>query len=279
MNRKTWCIGLSLGGCTMPDKQPKAWWLRLGSLLLGLMLSCHALGQTKPVWAGRFETPSATVPAPWRMVTFPKLTPTAYRVVMWDGVMAIEAHADASMSLMGRSIDVDLSQTPVLCWRWRIDRLISKADMRQKSGDDYAARVYVAFGLPTSSMSLATRAKLALARSLYGDLVPDGALNYVWDKGPVGTWQPNVYTDRTHMKVQRSGAAQLGVWVTERVNVAHDAQGMFGPISVQDLRLNLLAVATDTDNTGESAVAGFADLHFVAATAPCEFPLLSPSKP
>lgn len=276
MNRKTLCIGLSLWGCSMLDKQPKAWWLRLGSFVLGLMLSCHALGQTKPVWAGRFETPSATVPAPWRMVTFPKLTPTAYRVVMWDGVMGMEARADASMSLMGRSIEVDLSQTPVLCWRWRVDRLISKADMRQKSGDDYAARVYVAFSLPASSMSFATRAKLKLARTLYGDVVPDGAINYVWDKLPVGTWLPNAYTDRTQMKVQRSGAAQLGTWVTERVNVAQDALSVFGPLSVQDLRLNLLAVATDTDNTGESAVAGFADLHFVAAAAPCEFPSTTP---
>ena len=255
----------------MHDPGLKALWRRIGSCLLGLLLSCHALGQTKPVWAGRFETPSATVPAPWQMVTFPKLTPTAYRVVMWDGVMAIESRANASMSLMGRSIDVDLSQTPVLCWRWRVERLISKADMRQKSGDDYAARVYVAFSLPTSSMSLATRAKLKLARTLYGDLVPDGAINYVWDQLPVGTWLPNAYTDRTQMKVQRSGAAQLGTWVTERVSVAQDAQNAFGPLSLHDLRLNLLAVATDTDNTGESAVAGFADLHFVAANAPCEF--------
>ena len=256
----------------MHDACLKVLWARCGLLLIGLLLSSYAVAQTKSVWAGRFEAPAATVPAPWQMVTFPKLTPTAYRVVMWDGVMAIEARADASMSLMGRSIDVDLGQTPVLCWRWRVERLISKADMRQKSGDDYAARVYVAFSLPTSSMSFATRAKLKLARSLYGDMVPDGAINYVWDKLPVGTWQPNAYTDRTQMKVQRSGATQLSTWVTERVNVVDDAQRVFGPISTQDLRLNLLAVATDTDNTGESAVAGFADLHFVAATAPCEFP-------
>jgi hypothetical protein len=32
-----------------------------------------------------------------------------------------------------------------------------------------------------------------------------------------------------------------------------------------------LAVASDTDNTGETARAGFADLHFVGAEEPCEF--------
>jgi hypothetical protein len=33
----------------------------------------------------------------------------------------------------------------------------------------------------------------------------------------------------------------------------------------------LLAVTADTDNTGEQAHAGFADVHFVARAAPCGF--------
>jgi hypothetical protein len=31
-----------------------------------------------------------------------------------------------------------------------------------------------------------------------------------------------------------------------------------------------MALTADTDNTGESARAGFADIHFVAEDAPCE---------
>lgn len=243
------------------------------------------MANAQTVWVGRFQVPSAQpsssapvqLPAPWRVVPISKLKPTAYRSLLWDGVPAIQARADSSMALLAREVQVDLAQTPVLCWRWRVENLISQADMFKKSGDDYPARVYVAFSLPASSMSLAVRAKLKLARAIYGDLVPDGAINYVWDKdNPVGTLQPNAYTDRTHMKVQRSGGLQLGQWVMERVNVWEDAQRAFGPLSTQDLRLNVLAVASDTDNTGETAVAGFADLHFVPAQAACEFTSLQP---
>lgn len=243
--------------------------------VLGLF-ALHAVAQT--VWVGRFQAPADQLPEPWRLVTINKLKPTAYRVLSWDGVQAIEARAEASMALLAREVQVDLSQTPVLCWRWRVENLVNQADMLKKSGDDYPARVYVAFSLPPSNMSFAVRAKLKIARSLYGDLVPDGALNYVWDnKSPVGTMHPNVYTDRTHMKVQRSGAAQLGTWVNERVNVLDDAPRVFGlNAETPGLRLSLLAVASDTDNTAESARAGFADLHFVPATAACEFTPLKP---
>jgi hypothetical protein len=67
------------------------------------------------------------------------------------------------------------------------------------------------------------------------------------------------------MVVQRTGGADAGRWVWERRDVRADALRLFGP-SATPVQI---AVTADTDNTGESARAGFADLHFVAATAPC----------
>jgi hypothetical protein len=87
----------------------------------------------------------------------------------------------------------------------------------------------------------------------------------VWDnRHPVGTVRPNAYTDRTRMHVQRSGAADAGRWVQERRDVARDAAA-FG----EGVRAVQIAVTADTDNTGETARAAFADLHWVAADAPC----------
>lgn len=100
--------------------------------------------------------------------------------------------------------------------------------------------------------------------------MPDAALNYVWDnRNPVGTRRPNAYTDRTLMVVQRSGDGQAGRWVVERADVLADAIRAFGS---ERPTARLLAVASDTDNTGERARAGFADLHFVARASPCAFP-------
>jgi hypothetical protein len=195
---------------------------------------------------------------------------TRYRIRHWDGVMAIEANADASMSLLARPVQTDLTKTPWLCWRWRVEAPLVAADMKRQSGDDYAARVYVAFNLPDAALSWSDWLKLAVARGRYGDQVPDAAINYVWDnRYPVGTWMPNAYAGQTRMHVLQSGTGNAGHWQVERRNLLQDAQQAFG---TQDVRLTMVAVASDTDNTGEHAHAGFADLHFADADSACDFP-------
>jgi hypothetical protein len=239
--------------------------------LAACLVVTPVLGQDTTDYVGRFDAALSAPPVPWRVIRLDqRVPPTQYRVISWDGVAAVEAIADASMALLARPLDVDLARTPVLCWRWRVDAPLNTADMATKRGDDYAARVYVAFSLPAEAMSFATRAKLMLARGLYGDHVPDAALNYVWDnRYPVGTQRPNAYTDRTRMIVLRSGPLHAVAWVTERRDVLRDAMQAFGTDRV---RPTLLAVAADTDNTGEHARSGFADLHFVPRDAECAFP-------
>jgi hypothetical protein len=246
---------------------------RITSILLHacvVLMFCATQAQGQSVVVGRFVVPTALVPAPWEVIRLDqRVAPTQYRVVSWDGVPAVEARAEASMALLARPLEVDLVATPVLCWRWRVDGVVKTADMATKQGDDYAARVYVAFKLPAQAMSLATRARLGLARAIYGPHVPDAAINYVWDnQHAVGTRQANAYTDRTWMIVQRSGTGQAGAWVNERVNVLSDAQQIFG---AEKIRASLLALAADTDNTGERTRSGFADLHFVRQDAACDF--------
>ena len=222
----------------------------------------------EPHWVGRFSASDSAIPAPWKIEHIDqRVPPTEYRLRQWDGVVAIEAKAKKSMALLGRNVAVDLKKTPILCWQWRIDAPVASADMTRKSGDDYAARVYLTFAVPPDQLSFATRAKLRLARSIYGGQVPDAALNYVWDnRHPVGTVQDNAYTDRARMLVLRSGAEQAGIWVQERRNVLADFHRAFGDISGE---LKGLAIASDTDNTGEEAHAGFADFRFVATEAAC----------
>lgn len=215
------------------------------------------------VWVGRFERDLA----PWQEVRLnDKLRPNQFTLREWDGASALEVRSSGSMSLLARPLQVDLQRTPVLCWRWRIDAPLKSADLTQRRGDDYAARVYVSLALPDADKSLALRAQLSLARSIWGPSVPDAALNYVWDNThPVGTERPNVYTDRTTMIVLRSGADYAGRWVQERRDIGRDVARLHGASA----RPVQLAITADTDNTGETARAGFADLHWVPAQAPC----------
>lgn len=218
-----------------------------------------------PVWLGSF----AGGLEPFVEVRLkPELTPNRFTRERWDGVDALVVRAQASMSLMARPVTVDFRQTPILCWRWRVDAPLKTADMQTRAGDDYAARLYLSLRLPDADKSLALRAQLRLARALFGPQVPDAALNYVWDnRHPVGTEAPNAYTERTRMVVLRSGPADAGRWVDERRDVAADARRWFG----LGAEAQQLAVTADTDNTGETATAGFAQIHAVAADQPCQF--------
>jgi hypothetical protein len=193
------------------------------------------------------------------------LRPNRFEVNAETAVLSISSQS--SMSLWARPIEVDLAARPVLCWRWRISGPLKSADMRKKTGDDYAARLYVAFRLPPESLDWSTRAQLAIARRLHGNAVPDAALNYVWDnRYPAGHHAPNAYTSQTRMVVQRTGASMAGQWVQERRNLADDVKTWL-PTGAKPV---LLAVAADTDNTGESVVTEFSALKLVGLQESCQ---------
>ena len=227
-----------------------------------------ALAASAPVWIGQFSG-SGAPPAPWRLVRLGSAKPTSYRVANLGGRPALEARVDSSMALMARPMTVDLSRTPILCWRWFIEAPVAKADMTRRRGDDYAARVYVSFDMPEATLSAATKFKLRLARSLYGKTVPDAAVTYVWDnRHPVGTARKSPYTDRSQLIVAETGSKRAGTWVTERENVASDFSHAFGGKPGKPVQL---AVAADGDNTRSRGRAGFADIHFVSPDQACAF--------
>jgi len=240
--------------------------------LAALLAVLPSLASAESVWVGRFAPDGARIPAPWAVQQLDdKIAPTRYALRLWDGVPAIEAQAKKSMALLGRPVEVDLARTPFLCWQWRVDAPLRTADMKTRAGDDYAARVYVSFAIPPDQMSFGTRTKLSIARSIWGDHVPDAALNYVWDNThPVGTLADNAYTERSRMWVLRSGGGEAGRWVHERRDLRADFRRAFGAI---DGRVTGIAVAADTDNTGEEARAGFAEIRFVSAETECPLPV------
>lgn len=59
------------------------------------------------------------------------------------------------------------------------------------------------------------------------------------------------------MVAVESGNENIGKWVTERRNVYEDFKMYFGEESPQ---VGGIAVMTDTDNTGESAIAYYDDI-------------------
>ena len=130
--------------------------------------------------------------------------------------------------------------------------------MAAKRGDDYAARVYIAFEYSPVGKSWAQRMRYHAARLVAGDKLPGSAINYIWaNKSPVGTIVPNPYTGQTRMIVLQSGNALAGRWIAEKRNLVRDYQAAFGqkPPPIMGI-----AIMTDTDNTGESTTAWYGDI-------------------
>jgi DUF3047 family protein len=204
-------------------------------------------------------TPGRELPAGWHSYALGRPQRlTDYSLVDADGRVVLKAVADASASALIHPLRARPKETPWLTWSWRVERVLAKADILTKAGDDYPARVYVLFDYDTAKLPVIERVKLAAARLVYGDAVPAAALCYVWDnRQPVGfaTW--SAYTKRLRMIVLESGAERIGRWVREQRNVAQDFRNAFADEAPP---ITAVIVAADTDNTGEKAVSYFGDI-------------------
>ena len=142
-----------------------------------------------------------------------------------------------------------------------MENLLAKGDVHRKEGDDYPARIYIAFEYDANRLSFLERAEDEAIKLLYGQYPPLGAINYIWEsKAPLGTGPfPNSFTNRIKMIIVGSGAEKLNQWVSEERNVYEDYLKAFGE---EPLMISGVAIMTDTDNTGESAIAYYGDIQF-----------------
>ena len=240
---------------------------RLQSAWLLLLLAAGIPAAAEDSMPTRFSsmTPGAAVTGWTALKPSAKAPDTIYTLVRDGDTTVLKAEARHSMSGFTHVVRVDLAQTPRMRWRWKVAAPVQGADMATKAGDDYAARIYVMFDYPAAQLSFGTRTKLKLAEAFYGQKIPTAALNYVWDnRHPVGTIAPNSYTDRARMIVTESGSSKAGQWVTETRDLGADFRAAFGEDAPPVIAV---ALATDTDNTGENATAWYGDIEFLPAAA------------
>ena len=206
-------------------------------------------------------TPRAALPAGWSVQPIPKVErQTRFDLVDDSGTTVLRARADNAAASLRQTLDIEPRDQGQLRWRWKTDRVLEKADITSKSGDDYSARLYVFFDRQPAQMSFGERVAYKLGRARYGDQLPPAAICYVWDnKQAVGTIRDNAYTGFVKMIVATSGKAQQGHWVSLQRNVSADYKRAFG---TSPPRITGIAIAVDTDNTGESTISYFGDIQF-----------------
>ncbi len=199
-------------------------------LVLPVALAFARAGAADPI---RIDDFAEGLSARWEKKVFKG--ETAYEPVRESGRPALKAESRASASALIYRIPFDPNVYPRLSWSWKIDRTIAKGDGRTREGDDYAARVYVVF---PSVLFWRTR-----------------AINYIWaNRLPKGEFLPNAYTKNAVMVAVESGDGEAGKWIDEERNLVDDFRRAFGEDPPE---AGAVAVMTDTDNTGERAVAWY----------------------
>lgn len=168
---------------------------------------------------------------------------TSYELHEIDGRQVLKAISKQSASGLVREIEVDLTETPYMNWSWKVDSILSDVEETKKSGDDYAARVYVV--ISDGFFFWQTR-----------------ALSYVWaSKQAKGSSWPNAFTGKATMVAVESGEDSVGEWVEEKRDVLDDINNLLG---IDATRIDAVAIMTDTDNSRQSATAYYGDIFFTS---------------
>ena len=204
--------------------------------------------------------PGQSLPAPMRFIPIPNIKRNLVSLVDDQGVTVLKVESNNAAGSVGLPFSIDPQVSPLLTWRWKVSRALDRADMDEKSGDDYAARVYVFFDVPLESLSFMDRTKIRLARLVAGSDVPTAALCYVWDnKHRIGFTRASPHTNRVQKTVLQSGSEKAGQWQTETRDVAADFRKLFGQ---EPPRIIGIAIGNDTDDTHEQVTTWYGDVAF-----------------
>jgi hypothetical protein len=167
---------------------------------------------------------------------------TNYQLIKLEDTLVLKAESADSASGLLKEQHIDLQETPILNWRWRIENRLETRNEQVKSGDDYAARVYVVIS---------------------GGLIfwQTKAINYIWANASAkNTVWPNAFAgDHAMMIALRSSTDPTGTWFIEKRNILSDLKQYFG----ENIRyIDAVAIMTDTDNTHGKVTSYYGDIYF-----------------
>jgi hypothetical protein len=180
-------------------------------------------------------------------------TETMYTVGDYKGRLALKALSNNSASGLVLKKRIDLTITPYLSWSWLAEKKLLALNERSKNGDDFVARIY---------------------------MVIDGgflfwkteSLNYVWssnqDTGLI--WDNAFAGSSVKMMSIRGKESQNGRWYQEKRNVYQDLIDTLGDKGSEEANraayqyIDIIALMTDTDNSGKEAESYYGDIVFSA---------------
>jgi len=171
---------------------------------------------------------------------------TRYRLIQDNNKTVVHALADASASGLFNKRAIDIRQTPLINWSWKIKQHGLDNDEKSKSGDDYPARLYV----------------IVKGEPNFGS---NYILVYVWsNRAEVDTTWENPYaTEFRHLAVE-TGGKNTDQWRSYSRNVVEDFDRVFG---FKPKIVDGIAIMTDGDNSKQKFEAWYGDITFIKANS------------
>lgn len=205
----------------------------LTAAIIVLLLMTVKYATADQLAVGRFSTEGLTG---WDEKSFKGLT--EYRLIQESDTSVVQATSQGAASGLVKKINFDPKKFRYLSWSWKINHTIAEGDETTKAGDDYAARIYVVF---SGKYFWQTK-----------------AINYIWANNlRKGDSIPNAYTSNAAMVAVQSGSDNIGQWFFEKRDVFADYKNLFG---TDPKEASAIAIMTDTDDTGENAIAWYGDI-------------------
>ena len=176
-----------------------------------------------------------------------------YTIENYKGRLALKALSVKSASGLGLEKKIDLIKTPFINWSWLVEKKLSNLDERSKNGDDFAARIYVI--IDGGFMIWKTK-----------------SLNYVWSSNQDQdlVWNNAFAGSSVKMMSVKGAQAQSSKWFEEKRNVYQDLINTFGDKGSEAANqkayryIDVVAIMTDTDNSGKEAESYYGDIVFSA---------------
>ncbi|MBA6327651.1 DUF3047 domain-containing protein [Colwellia sp. MB02u-6] len=165
-----------------------------------------------------------------------------YTINQHQGRLALQALSQSSASGLVLKSKIDLTITPYINWSWLVEKTLHGLNERSKSGDDFVARVYLV--IDGGFMLWKTK-----------------SLNYVWSSNQAKdlVWDNPFAGSSVKMMSVQGKQSQTGKWYEEKRNVYRDLIDTFDDQGSEKANLkaynyiDIIAILTDTDNSGEKA--------------------------
>ena len=187
----------------------------------------------------------------WKEKTFSG--ETFYQIATVDNMEVLRAVSQNGASGLFIEQRIDLAKTPFINWRWKIQNRLSGLQEKNKSGDDYVARIY-----------------LVIKKGWLG--LNSQVMNYVWSSNnrQGNIWNNAYVGEKVKMLAVRDKDAKLNTWYDEKRNVYQDFIHYFGDKGSAKANLNayryidVIALMTDTDDSAKKAESFYGNISFTA---------------